>query len=490
MLTTRPLSGGGRPRLVGGLAALLTTLVLLANSRRGGSGWAVGAEEAAASSSTGGGSTGGGGGSEQLDAECNHCRWTAEWACPGGDIPGTKGWAEPDESVCFNHCCPDSCAAYSVITGSCWRHKAPREVPYNEALARTDGYKLVNVALGTDCRETWLLSKFATAVTGLVRHGIESLKLPMKVTRFLPPGADLHVSSITGAIVVLDNVTVTKIQPSVLKYGFCYDDQEWRVDQNWVLRNTLYQRPPDRMMVVSSEIQATVKFDYELYQDLLLGKVPLGDGSAQTTVKGFLGLDLDLSRIATKAISDCDGKFGMTSLALEVNSDLLGENLGIEASGAMTKHLVESFAPLIASQMHAIICHGNGLADVNIVLHDPPEGEGDVDLEAEPVAEVERFRGIVEEINEQLASSFGMLGAVQRFAETDEDRRRKMKRDCERLRKAGKEVWGDSCLGMKRFQNVDAAPPPPAPPAQPSWSDIFVKDVVSFGWAPQVPTMG
>ena len=166
-------------------------------------------------------------------------------------------------------------------------------------------------------------------------------------------------------------------------------------------------------------------------------------GSAQTTVKGFLGLDLDLSRIATKAISDCDGKFGMTSLAIEVNSDLLGENLGIEASGAMTKHLVESFAPLIASQvtrrpqrrrapplpsprprppqrrraparpptprphrgpppphcppppqMHAIICHGNGLADVNIVLHDPPEGEeGDVDLEAEPVAEVERFRG-------------------------------------------------------------------------------------------------
>ena len=83
-----------------------------------------------------------------------------------------------------------------------------------------------------------------------------------------------------------------------------------------------------------------------------------------------------------------------------------------------------------------------------------------------------------------------MLGAVQRFAETDEDRRRKMKRDCERLRKAGKEVWGDSCLGMKRFQDAAAAPPPPAPPARPKWSDIFVKDVVSFGWAPQVPTMG
>ncbi len=52
-------------------------------------------------------------------------------------------------------------------------------MPYAEALSRPDGHQLANIALGNDCKENWLLSKMATEVTKMVKHGIESIDMPV-----------------------------------------------------------------------------------------------------------------------------------------------------------------------------------------------------------------------------------------------------------------------------------------------------------------------
>jgi len=65
-------------------------------------------------------------------------------------------------------------------------------------------------------------------------------------------------------------------------------------------------------------VQSEVHFQYSLYQDLLLGRLPLGSGSGDLVVQGFIGLDVDLSMVGAAAISDCNGKFGFSSLKAEI----------------------------------------------------------------------------------------------------------------------------------------------------------------------------
>jgi hypothetical protein len=120
-------------------------------------------------------------------------------------------------------------------------------------------------------------------------------------------------------------------------------------------------------------VQSEVHFQYKLYQDLLVGHVQIGRGSGDLTVRGFLGLDVDLSMIGQAAISDCDGAFGFSELSAHVESDWWSSKLGIDSTkGNATRQMLERFMPLIASQMNSIICWGDGLARIS--LHDGERG--------------------------------------------------------------------------------------------------------------------
>lgn len=295
---------------------------------------------------------------------CN-CSWTAAHACPGALIAGSKGYATDDRSLCFYHCCPASCAFWD-LAGHCLKNKEPDAVAYEEALKRKDGFMLKNIALGNDCEETWAMTKAATMVTRLIRHGIEHLKMPIQVEHYLPPNTDMRVLTFNGGILVLENVTVTRVTPSTLKYGICYDDYEWWVQQPWYVR-LANERPPDRMMVISTNIESEVHFQYELYQDLLVGHVPIGRGSGDLTVQGFLALDVDLSMIGQAAISDCDGAFGFSALSANVETGWWASPLGIDSRNEnTTRRILERFMPLIAKQMNDIICWGDGLAKIHL----------------------------------------------------------------------------------------------------------------------------
>jgi hypothetical protein len=183
------------------------------------------------------------------------CSWTAVHACPGAPIAGSDGYAVDDRSLCFYHCCPTSCAFWD-LAGHCLRNKEPDAVPYEQALRRADGYTLTNIALGNDCEETWVMSNVATMVTRLIRHGIEHMKLPIQVQHYLPPNSDMRVLTVNGGILLLENVTVSRVTPSTLKYGLCYDDYEWWVQQPWYVR-LANERPPDRMSVISTNIEVS-----------------------------------------------------------------------------------------------------------------------------------------------------------------------------------------------------------------------------------------
>jgi len=83
------------------------------------------------------------------------------------------------------------------------QEEAAQPVPYADALERKDGYLLTNIDLAEDCRENYLLSEFATLVTGIVRRGIESLTLPVRINDWIPHGTDLRIKSITVALIAL-----------------------------------------------------------------------------------------------------------------------------------------------------------------------------------------------------------------------------------------------------------------------------------------------
>jgi len=144
------------------------------------------------------------------------CSWTGDYACPGTETKGAIGVARDDSSLCFYHCCPKSCAFWD-LAGQCLKEKEPEAVPYAEALRDPKGFDLTNIDLGNDCDEGYLLSQTATMVTKLIGKGIESMKMPMHLDHFLPPGTDMHVRTVNGAILVLENVTVSRITPTTLK---------------------------------------------------------------------------------------------------------------------------------------------------------------------------------------------------------------------------------------------------------------------------------
>jgi len=417
-----------------------------------------------------------------LDEQCGHCAWTSEWACPGGEMPGTLGWAAADGTTCFEHCCPASCHLVDQF-GNCWQEEEARPVPYADALERSDGYLLTNIKLAEDCRENWLLSKFATLVTGIVRRGIESLTLPVRISDWIPPNTDLRIKSITGALIALENVTLTRINPNKLKYGFCYDDYEWWQQQPWWRRAT-NERVPDRMQIISTEIETRIHFDYRLYQSLLVKQLPLGHGSGDVTLKGFIGMDVDLSTLGEAAISTCDGAFGVTDLVADVHTNLLGAQLGIDtvdgARANTSQYIIEQFMPLIAQQLEDIICNGDGLADVR--LYNSVSG-----------GYVDSFPGLAQSINDELADRLSLVRSVQSYFEDDNERRRKAMRDCQRLISAGIVPDLEHCQALERFGNVNAAPPPPSlpssppppprPPQAPHWSDRATEYFTS-SWFP------
>mmetsp|Transcript_1151 Transcript_1151/g.3613 ORF Transcript_1151/g.3613 Transcript_1151/m.3613 type:complete len:463 (-) Transcript_1151:428-1816(-) len=402
---------------------------------------------------------------------CN-CSWTAAHACPGALIAGSKGYATEDRSLCFYHCCPASCAFWD-LAGHCLKNKEPDAVAYEEALKRKDGFMLKNIALGNDCEETWAMTKAATMVTRLIRHGIEHLKMPIQVEHYLPPNTDMRVLTFNGGILVLENVTVTRVTPSTLKYGICYDDYEWWVQQPWYVR-LANERPPDRMMVISTDIESEVHFQYELYQDLLVGHVPIGRGSGDLTVQGFLALDVDLSMIGQAAISDCDGAFGFSALSANVETGWWASPLGIDSrNGNTTRRILERFMPLIAKQMNDIICWGDGLAKIH--LHN---GAGGTDG---------RFTGLVQEMNVNLEDRLGIVDAVQSTFETDKKRWDKAIRDQQRLQQVGVKTAFGTITSMNRFRNVrylsppspppplpSSPPAPPSPPYAPHWLHAFM----------------
>ena len=142
---------------------------------------------------------------------------------------------------------------------------------------------------------------------------------------FLPGDSELRLTTATGTHVFLDNVTIVKIDPSYVQYGFCWDDLEWfeRQDLGTQLKSDIVSgacptnvRPtarlvwcvrvlvitlmptvpcttaqiegrikPDRLMVIASKIEAHVTFDYSLWQDVLFGNIPLGGGMAELVVQ-------------------------------------------------------------------------------------------------------------------------------------------------------------------------------------------------------------
>jgi len=389
-----------------------------------------------------------------VDERCGHCAWTSQWACPGGAVPGTEGWAAADGTVCFEHCCPNSCHLLDQF-GNCLQEEAAQPVPYADALERKDGYLLTNIDLAEDCRENYLLSEFATLVTGIVRRGIESLTLPVRINDWIPRGTDLRIKSITGALIALENVTLTRINPNKLKYGFCYDDYEWWQKQPY-WRRAVTERIPDRMQIISTEIETRIHFDYRLYQSLLVQQLRLGHGSGDVTLKGFVGMAVDLSTLGEAAILKCDGAFGVNDLVVDVHTDILGAKLGIDtvdgARANTTQYIIEQFMPLIAQQLDEIICNGDGLVDVR--LYNSVSG-----------GYVDSFPGLAHSINVALADRLSLVRNVQSYFEDDSKRRKKAARDCQRLISAGIVPDLEHCKELERFG--DDAPSPHCGPALP-----------------------
>lgn len=52
-------------------------------------------------------------------------------------------------------------------------------------------------------------------------------------------------------------------------------------------------------------------------QRALWSELPFGSGSAALTVRGFVGLDVDLHSVGDVAITDCDGVFGLYNLDVD-----------------------------------------------------------------------------------------------------------------------------------------------------------------------------
>ena len=153
------------------------------------------------------------------------------------------------------------------------------------------------------------------------------------------------------------------------------------------------------MQIISTEIETRIHFDYRLYQSLLVQQLRLGHGSGDVTLKGFVGMAVDLSTLGEAAILKCDGAFGVNDLVVDVHTDILGAKLGIDtvdgARANTTQYIIEQFMPLIAQQLDEIICNGDGLVDVR--LYNSVSG-----------GYVDSFPGLAHSINVALADQLSL----------------------------------------------------------------------------------
>ena len=75
---------------------------------------------------------------------------------------------------------------------NCYKPYHSKLVPYAKALQDPNGWKLKDVALGSDCKANWALNSAATATAVLVRDAINYLEMPIHLSHFLPEDSQLE----------------------------------------------------------------------------------------------------------------------------------------------------------------------------------------------------------------------------------------------------------------------------------------------------------
>jgi len=173
----------------------------------------------------------------------------------------------------------------------------------------------------------------------------------------------MEIRSPAGQILHLSDVVLQRIDMSALKYGLCWESRF---------------APPQSLMAVPSDVEASVTFSYTLGQNALIGELPLGSGSGSLIVKGFLGLNIDL---AATRLTTCEGHFGFVSY-----------EAGLEAASADVSKILDVLMPTISKSVPSIICTGQGtgvMASTSVALDRIGEAE----------AGHKGFRGLVAEVN-------------------------------------------------------------------------------------------
>ena len=272
------------------------------------------------------------------------------------------------------------------------------------------GYLERNIALPLGCETSMLLDATRTGVLHIIRKGVTRTRLrpslhprpfarptplaPTMLPSLLPPSCllpplmrfarapqmsailgesagGMEVHSPAGQALQLSDVVLQRIDMSALKYGLCWESRF---------------APPQSLMAVPSDVEASVTFSYTLSQNALIGELPLGSGSGSLIVKGFLGLNINL---AAMRLTTCEGHFGFISYEAGLEAVL---GVGAGGASADVSKILDVLMPIISESVPSIICTGQGtgvMASTSVALD--RIGEADVGHKG--------FRGLVDEVS-------------------------------------------------------------------------------------------
>lgn len=225
------------------------------------------------------------------------------------------------------------------------------------------GYLEHNIALPLGCETSMLLDATRKGVLQIVRKGMSAI--------LGQSAGGMEIRSPAGQILHLSDVVLQRIDMSALKYGLCWESRF---------------APPQSLMAVPSDVEASVTFSYTLGQNALIGELPLGSGSGSLMVKGFLGLNIDL---AATRLTTCEGHFGFVSYEAGLEAVL---GVGAGGASADVSKILDVLMPTISKSVPSIICTGQGtgvMASTSVALDRIGEAE----------AGHKGFRGLVAEVN-------------------------------------------------------------------------------------------